>query len=389
VHVVAIDWSGRRRPADQRRHVWRADAIDGEIVSLRAGRTRDEVVDDLIEAAARDGERLVVGLDFAFSLPGWYLDRLGLDARALWARLAGETLTPRMQALGLAGWLSEPEAPFWTTARPDGVAGREFRRTERECAAPGIQPKSVFKLVGAGQVGRGSLYGMQALHRLSSAGFAIWPFDPPAFPLALELYPRLLIGRDATGSPAGRAAYLSGLRLEETVRAAAIASVDAFDALVSAVRMAEHRFELARLDPGPEYALEGRFWSPPAVGAAQEAGAVVGTYVAAWNEADGDRRTALLTSACAAGVRYVDPDVDVTSSEALSSVIASFQAAYPAHVLRLASDVDAHHDVLRFAWLVERPDGTTLSAGLDACQRAADGRLMLIAGFFGALAGSR
>jgi hypothetical protein len=115
---------------------------------------------------------------------------------------------------------------------------------------------------------------------------------------------------------------------------------------------------------------------------------IVREYVAAWNEADEDRRATLLASACAADVRYVDPDVDVTGPEALSGVIASFQAAYPAHVLRLASDVDAHHDVLRFAWLVERPDGTTLSAGLDTCQRAADGRLTVIAGFFDALSGS-
>ena len=112
---------------------------------------------------------------------------------------------------------------------------------------------------------------------------------------------------------------------------------------------------------------------------------VVDEYVAAWNERDADRRAALLASACTSGVRYTDPESDVTGLEALSGVIASFQTSYPDHVLRLASAVDAHHDLLRFAWLVERPDGTALSAGLDACQRASDGRLTLIAGFFGVL----
>jgi hypothetical protein len=109
---------------------------------------------------------------------------------------------------------------------------------------------------------------------------------------------------------------------------------------------------------------------------------VVRDYVAAWNEPEEEHRLTLLTSACADEVRYTDPESDVTGPDALSGVIASFQAAYPS-LLRLASAVDAHHDVLRFAWLVERPDGTTLSAGIDACVRAADGRLALIAGFFG------
>jgi hypothetical protein len=111
--------------------------------------------------------------------------------------------------------------------------------------------------------------------------------------------------------------------------------------------------------------------------------AVVRDYVAAWNESEEKRRLALLTRACADEVRYTDPESDVTGLDLLSGVIGSFQAGYPSHVLRLASAVDAHHDVLRFAWLVERPDGTTLSAGIDACVRAADGRLALIAGFFG------
>lgn len=73
------------------------------------------------------------------------------------------------------------------------VADRpQFRQTELDVRARGIRPKSVFQLVGAGQVGRGSLYGMQALHRLAAAGFRIWPFDPPGRPLVVEIFPRLL-----------------------------------------------------------------------------------------------------------------------------------------------------------------------------------------------------
>ena len=112
---------------------------------------------------------------------------------------------------------------------------------------------------------------------------------------------------------------------------------------------------------------------------------VVRGYVAAWNERDADARLRLLESACAHGLRYVDPEVEATGLEELSSVIADFQTEYPGHALRLDTAVDAHHDVVRFAWLVERHDGTTLARGMDACLRSADGRLTLVVGFFGSL----
>lgn len=290
-----------------------------------------------------------------------------------------------MQALGLAGWVSDPEAPFWASRRSPETTGRAFRRTELEAAAPGIQPKSVFQLVGAGQVGPGSLHGMQALHRLSEAGFAIWPFHRPSSPLIVEIYPRVLIGRAPTRTEDDRGAYLAELPVDPSLRAIATQSVDAFDALVSAVRMAQHAHELRQLAVRPDDLPEGRIWKPAARRATRSVAAVIDDYEAAWNEPDAERRAALLTSSCAAGVRYADPESDVTGLEALSAVIASFQTSYPGHVLRRASAVDAHHDLLRFSWLVERPDGTTMSGGLDACQLAPDGRLAVIAGFFGEL----
>ncbi|MFD4251518.1 hypothetical protein ACFWQL_17435 [Amycolatopsis thermoflava] len=88
--VVAVDWSGRAGPA-QRRVIWVAEVAGGELVRLENGRSREEVVDWLIGTATPD---LVVGLDFAFSLPAWYLRERGLTARGLWAALAEESLTP-------------------------------------------------------------------------------------------------------------------------------------------------------------------------------------------------------------------------------------------------------------------------------------------------------
>ena len=80
--VLAIDWSGR--VDGQRRHIWIGEAIDGELVTLEAGRTRDEVAQHLLHRAEHDDE-LVVGFDFSFSLPAWFLDERGYEnAPDLW-----------------------------------------------------------------------------------------------------------------------------------------------------------------------------------------------------------------------------------------------------------------------------------------------------------------
>jgi len=65
--VIAIDWSGRSG-ADQRRALWLAEVVGGELVRLEGGRTRAERIEVLIAEADRD-PNLIIGFDFAFSLP--------------------------------------------------------------------------------------------------------------------------------------------------------------------------------------------------------------------------------------------------------------------------------------------------------------------------------
>jgi hypothetical protein len=79
---MAIDWSGRSGPG-QSRALWRAEAVDGELVRLEGGRTRAELVELLIAEADRD-TNLIVGVDFAFSLPAWYRRERLLAPRQLW-----------------------------------------------------------------------------------------------------------------------------------------------------------------------------------------------------------------------------------------------------------------------------------------------------------------
>ena len=260
--LIAVDWSGRSG-AEQRRALWLGEVADGELVRLEGGRTRAELIESLIAEAGRD-PNLIVGFDFAFSLPAWYLRHRGFTPRQLWALLGDEALTPTMRRVGLARWMNSPEPPFWTTGEAHALLAPEqkFRRTELDVRASGAQPKSVFQLVGAGQVGRGSLYGMQALHRLAMADFQIWPFDIPELPLVVEIFPRVLTGPVRKNSQGERERYLGAIPMRREFRRLAAASEDAFDAAVSALVLAAGIEELPAIPGGPDYALEGKIYQP-------------------------------------------------------------------------------------------------------------------------------
>ena len=239
--ILAIDWSGARTGA--RRSTRIGEARDG-VVRLRSGLDRREVEELLLTERAPG---LVVGIDFAFSLPAWFLHDRGLaTARELWELVAREG----------EQWLQSPQPPFWRARKADALAGREaLRRTERAAGTA----KSVFQLVGAGHVGTGSLRGMPMLARLQDAGFRIWPFDPPEPPLVVEIYPRLLTGPLHRVDRAQRERRLDDFpEIEPAAKAQASASEDAFDAAVSAAVMARE-FDVRRLPEGDR--LEGWIWS--------------------------------------------------------------------------------------------------------------------------------
>lgn len=116
--------------------------------------------------------------------------------------------------------------------------------------------------------------------------------------------------------------------------------------------------------------------TPPAVTA------VVDAYVAAWNEADAGKRTALVEQAWAPEARYVDPLLDLTGHAQLGTMKPLLDEHCPGHRISRTSDVDAHHNVVRFGWDLTGPDGTVVASGVDVGVVADDGRLQGIAGFF-------
>lgn len=260
--IIAVDWSGAASGAA--RKIWLAEWIpanDGEpahIARLEAGRSREALVAHLIDEVTRD-PHVVIGLDFSFSLPAWFLHEIGAtDAPSAWALVAREG----------ERWLRDSPAPFWgRPGRKRPVVPEQFRRTERELpAVGGIRPKSTLQVGGAGAVGTGAIRGMPHLLALRQAGCAIWPFDAPRFPLVLEIYPRLLTGPVNKGNDAARAQYLATFHptLPASLASQAGSSDDAFDALVSALAMGRSADDFARLPTVSHVVarLEGAIWYP-------------------------------------------------------------------------------------------------------------------------------
>jgi hypothetical protein len=228
-------------------------------VCLKDGRNREELADHLLSEANHDCQ-IVVGFDFAFSLPAWFLKQRGLsNAKELWRIADQEAET----------WLAECRTPFWgKPGKPRPAADHkrdQFRRTELEVpAVAGIRPKSVFQIGGAGAVGTGSLRGFPILSRLAEAGLSVWPFDSPGLPQVVEIYPRLLTGPVNKGDTDARAAYLEsrGYTIDEKLYLRAVCSEDAFDAAVSALVMYENLDALTELPQinDRQTLLEGLIW---------------------------------------------------------------------------------------------------------------------------------
>jgi hypothetical protein len=293
--IVAVDWSGRMDAAGQRRHIWAGVWTAGR-VTLEAGRTREELVEWLI-AMSRETPRMVVSLDCCFSFPAWFLAEHGCDTVVEFWRKVAEGQGER--------WLAREsdavarDVRFWGAPhkRPEEFCGENLHRSmrltdmenkitpkllegdpERAAKVKGITPKSPFQIGGSGSVGTGSLRAMPFLLRLSQAGFRVWPFQSAKLsganpqPLLVEMYTRLMTGAVAKSNGESRARYLAAKKksdevyrgLGRLVMQRALASEDAFDALVSMLEMVRRRQEFFRLKAtkDPVLRLEGITWSP-------------------------------------------------------------------------------------------------------------------------------
>ena len=115
--------------------------------------------------------------------------------------------------------------------------------------------------------------------------------------------------------------------------------------------------------------------------------ATVDRYFDAWNDTDARSRLEAVARAWSPNGRYVDPVADVTGHEATSDMIGGVHEQYPGVTLRCSSDIDSHHDVIRFSWEILDDNGPVALSGIDVARLDEDGRLLDVRGFF-ASAGS-
>jgi hypothetical protein len=219
--VIAVDWSGARKA----KGIWLAVVRNDDLVESRPVASREEAV-----AYVRDCPTpFIAGFDFSFGLPEWFaLEHNCTTIDQVWALAAHQG----------EAWLT-PAPPFWRD-RCEVPRDRRFRRCEERYPTA----KSVFQLVGNGQVGAGSVRGMPLLAQLRAAGIAIWPFDPPGERTAFEIYPTVLRKLAPDAGP--------------------FTGNDERDAVCSALVMWRYRETVAALCAAtdPKTRLEGDVWAP-------------------------------------------------------------------------------------------------------------------------------
>lgn len=106
-------------------------------------------------------------------------------------------------------------------------------------------------------------------------------------------------------------------------------------------------------------------------------------YLAAWNERDARKRSDLIAKTYTETATYTDPHREGTGHAGLSTMIAAVHARFPeTYRFRLASEVESHHDSLRFRWEAGGTQDAPLHfGGTDFALVAADGRLASVTGF--------
>ncbi|MEP6966590.1 MAG: nuclear transport factor 2 family protein [Pseudomonadota bacterium] len=108
---------------------------------------------------------------------------------------------------------------------------------------------------------------------------------------------------------------------------------------------------------------------------------VADRYIAAWNEADGDRRRKLIEETWTETAAYVDPLMKGDGHDGIDGLIRGVQARFPEFRFRLIGKPDGYADRLRFRWALG-PDGSQAPVeGTDFAVLAPDGRLSLVTGF--------
>lgn len=257
---VCIDWSGAAiaRPPGLA-VAWCEPGRRAPVLLKPAGGWSREGILSWLDQHARQGTRMLVGLDLSPGLPfvdlgAYFPGHAGTPttARELWAMIdqtCAHEAHLSASSFPLREGLRDHFRNHTDTGRAFGGGSGRLRFVEQRQKLLGVNPVSCFNLVGAAQVGKSSLTGMRMLHRLAGR-VPVWPFDllPTAGPLVVEIYTSIAAraggirkGRSKIKDPVTLDAVLNQLD-SEAHRPIAVYDDHSTDALITAawLRIAAH-----------------------------------------------------------------------------------------------------------------------------------------------------
>lgn len=115
---------------------------------------------------------------------------------------------------------------------------------------------------------------------------------------------------------------------------------------------------------------------------------VIDAYHAAWTQPDRDERRRLLELSLTDDAELVQPTRRVFGRDGIGELISDFPARWPEAAIRQSSLGDEHHGFVCMVWRIQGVDGSTLQAGHDLGELAADGRLRRVVQFLTHAAGN-
>ncbi len=108
---------------------------------------------------------------------------------------------------------------------------------------------------------------------------------------------------------------------------------------------------------------------------------IVDRYIDMWNETDPVKRRILIGRIWSERASYVDPLMESVGQAAIDAMVTGVQERFPGLRFRRTSEIDVHHDRVRFGWELGPEGGPPVAKGVDFGVLGADHRLETITGF--------